>query len=71
MDPPPKIGQFSPEFRLHVVMTIIREKLSLREATSKFNIAGEGTVYQWVKCYQTNGADALLNIRLGGKKLKK
>ena len=66
-----KTSQFSPEFRLHVVMTIIRDKLSLREATAKFNIAGEGTVYQWVKCYQTNGTDALLSLRQGRKKLKK
>lgn len=66
-----KDGQFSPEFRLNVVMAVIRDKLSLREATAKFNLSGESTVYQWVKCYQANGTDALLNLSQGGKKLKK
>ncbi|MGP3592768.1 helix-turn-helix domain-containing protein, partial [Vagococcus sp. WN89Y] len=66
-----KTGQFLPEFRLNVVIAVIRDKLSLREATAKFNISGESTVYQWVKCYQTDGIDALLNLRQGRKKLEK
>lgn len=66
-----KTGQFSPEFRLSVVMAVIRDRLSLREATAKFNLSGESTVYQWVKCYQTGGIDALFNLREGRKKLEK
>lgn len=52
-------------------MAVIRDELSLREATAKFNISGESTVYQWVKRYQTDGVDALLSLRQGRKKLKK
>lgn len=66
-----KAGQFSPEFRLRVVMAVIRDKLSLREATAKFNLSGESTVYQWLKCYQTGGIDALFSLRQGRKKLEK
>ncbi len=66
-----KTGQFSPEFRLRVVMAVINEKLSFREAAARFNLSGESTVYQWVKCYQSAGADALLSLKQGRKKLEK
>lgn len=61
-------GTFPPEFRLRVVTTVINDKLSLREATAKFNLSGESTVWQWLKRYQSGGADALIGCRHGRPK---
>lgn len=66
-----KTGQYSPEFRLGVVMAVVNDKLSLREAAARFNLSGESTAYQWVKYYQSAGEDALLGLAQGRKKLKK
>ena len=66
-----KTGQYSPEFRLRVVMAVFNDKLSLREAAARFNLSGESTVYQWVKSYQSAGAEALLGLKQGRKPLKK
>ncbi|ECS7582287.1 IS3 family transposase [Salmonella enterica] len=63
-----KTADYTPEFRLKVVRAVINDKLSLRDATAKFNLSGESTVYQWVKRFQASGAGALSGIKSGRPK---
>ncbi|HBV39972.1 MAG TPA: hypothetical protein DEF05_09895 [Erwinia sp.] len=63
-----KTADYTPEFRLKVVRAVIDDKLSLRNATAKFNLSGERTVYQWVKRFQASGAGALSGIKSGRPK---
>lgn len=63
-----KTADYTPEFRLKVVRAVIDDKLSLRDATAKFNLSGESTVYQWVKRFQASGAGALSGIKSGRPK---
>lgn len=63
-----KTADYTPEFRLKVVHAVIDDKLSLRDATPKFNLSGESIVYQWVKRFQASGAGALSGIKSGRPK---
>lgn len=43
----------------------------IREAAARFNLSSESTVYQWVYCFQSPDANALLNLRKRRSKLDK
>lgn len=55
----------SPEFRVAVIQAIIRDALSVREATARFNISNESVVLHWVNVYKEAGLTGLLNIKRG------
>ena len=63
-----KTGDYTPEFRLKVVHAAIDDKISLRDATAKFNLLNESTVYQWIKRFQASGAGALSGLKRGRPK---
>ena len=63
-----KTGDYTPEFRLKVVHAAIDDKISLRDATAKFNLPNESTVYQWIKRFQASGAGALSGLKRGRPK---
>jgi len=55
----------SPEFRVTVIQAIIRDALSVREATARFNISNESVVLHWVNVYKETGLTGLLKIKRG------
>jgi len=55
----------SPEFRAAVIQAIIRDALSIREATARFNISNESVVLHWINVYKEAGLTGLLNIKRG------
>lgn len=55
----------SPEFRVTVIQAIIRDALSIREATARFNISNESVVLHWVNVYKQASLTGLLKITRG------
>lgn len=47
------------------MQAIIRDTLSVREATARFNISNESVVLSWINVYKATGLTGLLNIKRG------
>jgi len=60
--------RYTPEFKIKVVETMQKEKLSYREAAKEFNIPqGNKTVANWERIYLEEGAEGLCIERHGRK----
>jgi len=55
------------EFKQMVVETMMREKLSYREAARQFEIADHKSVANWERIYLAEGPEGLYIERRGGK----
>lgn len=60
-----KNDRHSPEFKLSVVQIMLKEGLSFREATARFNISDKSVVRRWFRVYNTSGAEGLLKLKQG------
>ncbi|POT24508.1 hypothetical protein C3433_23975 [Citrobacter freundii] len=49
----------SPEFKLKVVKTLLKEHLSFREAAVRFNISDNKVVKRWFDAYEAAGESGL------------
>jgi len=54
-----KFTHYSAEFRLSVLQHMWDCGLSHRQVAAVFNIRNAGCITQWVRCYQSDGLDAL------------
>ncbi len=60
--------RYTPEFKIKVVETMHREKLSYKETAREFDIPqGDKTVANWERIYLEEGADGLRIERRGRK----
>lgn len=60
--------RYTLEFKINVVETVQKEKLSYREAAREFNIPqGDKTVINWERIYLEEGAEGLCVERRGRK----
>ena len=57
--------QYSGEFKQMVVETMMREKLSYREAAKQFDIPDHHSVANWERIYLVEGAEGLYIERRG------
>ncbi len=57
--------RYTPEFKVEVVETMQREKLSYRETARQFDINDKGRVAAWERIYLTEGAEGLAIERRG------
>ncbi|CFQ58385.1 insertion element IS1661 DNA-binding protein [Yersinia aleksiciae] len=54
------------------ITVVIRDALSVREATARFNISNESVVLHWINVYKEAGLTGLLNIKRGrGRQMTK
>jgi transposase len=57
----PKVNrQYDAGFKLHVIETIDKEYLSLRQACVRFNIPSESVIIGWRRAYESKGQAGLL-----------
>ncbi|ENC2024082.1 IS3 family transposase [Escherichia albertii] len=63
-----KNDRHSPEFKLSVVQMMLKEQLSTREVTARFNISDRSVVQRWLRIYNTLGAEGLLKRKQGRSK---
>ena len=61
----PKGVSYSGEYKQMVVETMMREKLSYREAAKQFDIPNHHTVANWERIYLAEGAEGLYIERRG------
>ena len=59
--------RYTPEFKIKVVETMRREKLSYRETARQFDICDHDRVAAWERIYLEEGADGLYAERRGRK----
>ena len=59
--------RYTPEFKIRVVETMHREKLSYHEAARQFNIPDHHSVAAWERIYLEEGAEGLRIERRGRK----
>ena len=59
--------RYTPEFKIKVVETMHREKLSYRETARQFDICDHDRVAAWERIYLEEGADGLYAERRGRK----
>ena len=57
--------RYTGEFKLMVVETMLRDKLSYREAARQFNISDHSRVTSWERIYLTEGPTGLYIERRG------
>ncbi|MGN0630123.1 MAG: transposase [Ruminococcus sp.] len=59
--------RYTPEFKIKVVETMQRDKLSYREAARQFDITNHHSVASWERIYLEEGAEGLQIERRGRK----
>ena len=59
--------RYTPEFKIRVIETMHREKLSYHEAARQFNIPDHHSVAAWERIYLEEGAEGLRIERRGRK----
>ena len=59
--------RYTPEFKIKVVETMHREKLSYRETARQFDICDHDRVAAWERIYLEEGAEGLYAERRGRK----
>ena len=59
--------RYTPEFKIKVVETMYREKLSYRETARQFDIRDHDRVAAWERIYLEEGAEGLYIERRGRK----
>ena len=59
--------RYTPEFKIKVVETMHREKLSYRETARQFDICDHDRVAAWERIYLEEGAEGLYIERRGRK----
>lgn len=60
--------RYTPEFKIMVVKTMEKEKMSYRETAHQFDIPqGDKTVAKWERIYLEEGKEAFYVERRGGK----
>ena len=59
--------RYTPEFKIRVIETMHREKLSYHEAARQFNIPDHHSVAAWERIYLEEGAEGLRIERRGLK----
>lgn len=61
---------FTPEFKVQVVETLIKEELTFAEAARRFHIYEKKEISKWYRLYKTSGKDALLTQKVKKKGIK-
>lgn len=59
--------RYTPEFKIKVVETMQKEKLSYREAARQFGVSSDTRVLAWERIYLEEGAEGLRVERRGRK----
>ena len=57
--------RYTPEFKKHVIETMLEEKLSYREACRRFEVNSRDQIKSWERIYLTEGAEGLAVERRG------
>ncbi len=57
--------RYTPEFKKLVVETMVKEKLSYREAARQFEVSSDTRVRDWERIYLTEGPEGLAIERRG------
>ena len=57
--------KYTPEFKKLVVETMLKEKLSYREAARKFELRSDSQIRNWERIYLTEGPEGLAIERRG------
>ena len=63
--------RYTPEFKIKVVETMHREKLSYRETARQFDICDHNRVAAWERIYLEEGAEGLYIERRGRKSTRR
>nr|WP_148718528.1 IS3 family transposase [Escherichia sp. KTE52] len=63
-----KSDNHPPEFKLSIVQLMLKEGLTVREATARFNISDKSVVRRWLRVYNASGAEGLLKLKRGREK---
>ena len=57
--------KYNAAFKLRVLQTIEKERISLREACVRFNIGSDSVIVNWQKAYELQGQAGLISKRKG------
>ena len=57
--------RYTPEFKKHVIETMLEEKLSYHEACRRFEVNSRDQIKSWERIYLTEGAEGLAVERRG------
>lgn len=60
---------YGKDFKLGCVLSVLRKKLSLSEATSRFGIPNDSTLVKWINLYDEFGEQGLETTKPGRPKL--
>lgn len=60
-----KIACYTPDFKVSVVKTVLREHLSCREAAVRFNVSDNKVVKRWLDIWKTAGEAGFQNRKRG------
>ena len=61
---------FTPEFKVQVVETLIKEELTFAETAKRFHIYEKKAISKWYRLYMAKGKDALLAQKVKKKGIK-
>ena len=59
--------RYTPEFKIKVIETMHKEKLSYKETAERFEIFGHDRIQKWERIYLEEGAEGLYIERRGRK----
>lgn len=57
--------RYTPEFKKHVIETMLEEKLSYRETARRFEVNGHHRIQDWERIYLAEGAEGFAVERRG------
>ena len=57
--------RYTPEFKKHVIETMLEEKLSYRETARRFEVNGHRRIQDWERIYLTEGPEGFAVERRG------
>ena len=59
--------RYTPEFKKHVIETMLKEKLSYSETARRFEVNGHHMIQDWERIYLTEGVEGFAVERRGRK----
>ena len=63
--------RYTPEFKKHVIETMLEEKLSYSETARRFEVNDHHRIQDWERIYLTEGPEAFFVERRGGSRIRR
>ena len=63
--------RYTPEFKKHVIETMLEEKLSYRETAQRFEVNDHHRIQDWERIYLTEGTEAFFIESRGGSRIRR